>query len=703
MSKKSNELRTVVEAPFHGEPIKIESGWVAKQADGAVVISQGDTVVLVTMCSAAAKPDQNFFPMVVEYQEKSYAAGKIPGGFFKREGRPAEGEILTCRLIDRPIRPMFPDGFMDEVQIICTVLSADGVHSPNILAMTGASAALHISDLPFEGPMAALRIGRVDGKLIINPNPEQSENLELDFTVAGTSDAIVMVEGGAKFVPEEEVLDALYFGHQELQKLIQLQDELRSKVGKEKVEFVPVEKDQTIVAKVAELATSRVEEATQIKDKKERNTTLKEIKEEVVAALIEEFPESEQDISDEVSSIIKKTVRVRTVKEKVRIDGRGLADVRYVECEVSAIPRAHGSALFTRGETQAIVTTTLGTSVDAQRIDSLTESGERNFMLHYNFPPYSTGEVKMMRSAGRREIGHGALAHRALEPVLPSGDDFPYVVRVVSDVTESNGSSSMASVCGGSLSLMDAGVKIAKPVAGVAMGLIKEDNDYAVLTDILGDEDHLGDMDFKVCGTEDGITALQMDIKCDGLDRDTMSRALNQAKDGRLHILSKMGEALTEAREEYNQYAPRIDTIKINPDKIRDVIGPGGKTIRSITESCDVKIDITDDGVVSIASSDKDASERAKEIIMGLTEEPEVGKIYCGVVKRIADFGAFVEILPGTDGLVHISQFTEERIDSVSDFVKEGDEIMVVILDIDKQGRIRLSHKEVPEEQRQIA
>jgi len=637
--------------------------------------------------------------LVVDYQEKFYAAGKIPGGYLKREARPGEHEVLTSRLIDRPIRPLFPDYYMDEIQVMATVLSADGEHSPDMLAITGCSAALHISDIPFLGPLAGVRVGRISGKLVANPTRSEMERSDIDLIIAGTKDAIVMVEGGAQMVPEPEILDALFFGHDELQKLIQLQEELRVKLGKPKLEFVPPPADVELSAKIKTVLGSRLANALAIVAKQERNAAVDALQAEIVAANTAGVAEVDlkkvtRKVKDEFHKLVSESVRERVLSEGIRIDGRGLADVRHVECEVGIIPRAHGSALFTRGETQAFVTTTLGTSTDAQRIDSLFPTKDRLFMLHYNFPPYSTGEVKMLRSTGRREVGHGALAERALRQVLPAQEKFPYVVRVVSDITESNGSSSMASVCGGSLSMMDAGVPIENAVAGVAMGLIKEGDRVAVLTDILGDEDHLGDMDFKVCGTKSGVTSLQMDIKCDGLNRAIMDRALQQARDGRLHILNVMNESLSTHRSKLSQYAPTIETIKISPDKIRDVIGPGGKTIRSITESTGVKIDISDDGTVNIASANAEASKRAIDIIMGLTEEAEIGKIYCGVVKRITDFGAFVEILPGTDGLLHISQLAHERVERVSDIVKEGDEVMVRVLDIDKQGRIRLSRKE---------
>ena len=697
--KTSANSRVSVEIPFHGTtPLSIESGWVAKQANGAVIVRQGETMVLVTVCTGPSRMGQDFFPLTIEYQEKTYAAGRIPGGFFKREGRLSESEILTCRIIDRPIRPLFTDGFLDEVQVIATVLSADGVHSPDMLALCGASAALHISSLPFQGPIAGVRVGRINGQLVINPSRKDFDKSDLEFIVAGTREAIVMVEGGAQMVPESEVLEALYFGHAELQKVIELQEELRRKVGVPKMEFAAPAVDAALHESIKGVVGNRIEDALNIRGKHERRDALSAVTKDVLAALAEKFPERDKEIKDIVHDLVNLAARLQIVKKKVRLDGRGTRDVRPIECQVGVIPRAHGSALFTRGETQAFVTTTLGTSDDSQRIDNLTEQYEKPFMLHYNFPPYSTGEVKMLRGAGRREIGHGALAERALRRVLPSQKDFPYVIRVVSDITESNGSSSMASVCGGSMSLMEAGVKLSAPVGGVAMGLIKEGNDVEVITDILGDEDHFGDMDFKVCGTTTGITALQMDIKCTGLSKDTMFKALEQAKEARLHILGEMAKAITEGRSELSKYAPTIKTIKISPDKIRDIIGPGGKTIRSITETTGVKIDISDDGTVSIASPDGEASRRAIEIIMGLTEEAEIGRVYTGMVKRITDFGAFVEILPGTEGLVHISQLAHERVEQVSDIVREGDEVQVRVLDIDKQGRIRLSRKEALED-----
>ena len=699
MSEKlSEQLRVTVSTPFHSSEISMETGWIAKQADGAVMVRQGDTMVLVTVCTKPANPNQDFLPLVVEYQEKTYAAGRIPGGYIKREGRPAESEILTCRLIDRPVRPLWPEGFFDEVQIICTVLSADGVHSPDVLAISGASAALHISSLPFIGPIAAVRVGRVAGKLIANPTKEELKQSDLDFIIAGSKEAIVMVEGGANIVPESEILDALYFGHQEAQKLIALQDELRTKVGKPKAEVTPPTPDQAITARVKQLAETELYRINGIHNKLERRDAMKAMGETVKTTLAAEFPERDNEVKKIYEDLLYVVSRNKIIRDKVRIDGRTPTQVRPIECQTGFLPRTHGSALFTRGETQAIVSTTLGTGDDSQTIENLGERTEKSFMLHYNFPPYSTGEVKMLRGTGRREVGHGALAERALRPVVPGGKENPYVIRIVSDITESNGSSSMASVCGGSMSMMDAGISIAEPVGGVAMGLIKEGNDVVVLTDILGDEDHFGDMDFKVCGTTRGITAIQMDIKCTGLSKETMTQALEQAKAGRLHILGEMAKTITAARPELSPFAPQITVIKINPDKIRDVIGSGGKTIRSITESTGVKIDISDDGTVQIASPDGIAAKKAIEIIKSLTEEAEVGRIYSGLVKRIMDFGAFVEILPGTEGLLHISQIASERVERVTDYLKEGDEVPVRVLEIDRQGRIRLSRKEALDE-----
>ena len=695
---RSAEARVRVELPFHGTTLSIESGWLAKQAAGAAIVRAGDTIVLATACSGPARADQGFFPLVVEYQEKAYAGGRIPGGFIKREGRPGDHEILVSRLIDRPLRPLFPEGYLDELQVICTVLSSDGENHPDMLAICAASAALHISPLPFLGPIAAVRVGRMNGNLVINPSPKDFDKLDVNLVVAAKRDAIVMVEGGAEMVPEKEILDALFFGHEEIKKIIELEEELRAKVGKPKQEFVPPEVDQALNSKVTALATPRLEDALSISEKLERRDAVKAIEEETIAALAEEFPEKDNGIKSIIDEIVSQIARGRILKSKKRIDGRGPRDVRPIECEAGVLPRTHGSGLFTRGETQALVTTTLGTSTDVQRTDTLLSQADKSFMLHYNFPPYSVGEVKMLRGPGRREVGHGALAERSLRVVLPGDKEFPYVVRIVSEVLESNGSSSMATVCGGTLALLDAGVPIKAPVAGVAMGLIKEGGEVEVITDILGDEDHFGDMDFKVCGTKEGVTGLQMDIKCDGLTRDILDKALEQAREARLHILGEMSKAIDQPRPEMSPYAPRIMTIHINPDKIRDLIGPGGKTIQSITASTGAKIDISDNGDVVVASVDEASRKRAIEIILGITEEAEIGRIYTGVVKRITDFGAFVEILPGTEGLVHISQLSHERVREVSDVVREGDEVQVRVLDIDRQGRIRLSRKEAMDE-----
>jgi polyribonucleotide nucleotidyltransferase len=686
-----------VQREFHGRTLKIESGRIAKQAAGSALVTYGETMVLVTACYGPEK-DVDFFPLTVDYFEKTYAAGKIPGGFFRREGKLSEKETLVSRLIDRPCRPLFPENFHREVQVIATVLSADDENDPDTLAMIGASAALTVSDLPFEGPMSGVRVGRINGKLTINPKQSELAHSDLNFIVAGTKDAIVMVEGGAQEVPEADVLGALFFAHEQLQVVNEMQLELQSKVGKPTMEIKAKEYDEALYASMMKFVTPKLAEAIKIREKLARRDAVSAAK----AALVAEFVKADDANAAAVSKLVGKAfedthynvVRDLALNEGVRLDGRNTTTVRPINIEVGFLPRTHGSALFTRGETQSIVVSTLGTEQEAQRIDSLMGDASKTFMLHYNFPPFSVGETKPMRGPGRREIGHGALAERAVRAILPDTKQFPYVIRIVSEITESNGSSSMATVCGSSLSLMDAGVPIKAPVAGVAMGLIKNESKYVVLTDILGDEDHLGDMDFKVCGTEKGITALQMDIKIKGLDREIMDKAMNQARDGRLHILSEMNKAIQASRPDLSRYAPRIVIIKINPDKIRDVIGPGGKTIRSITESCGVKMEVTDDGTVSIASNDNNKVKNAIAIIESLTQEAVVGKVYRGIVKRLADFGAFVEILPGTDGLVHISQISEEKIRRVDDVLAEGDEVMVKVLEIDRQGKIRLSMKE---------
>ena len=686
-----------VEIDFHGNKISFESGRIARQAGGSVLVKSADSIVLVTACVGDERP-LNFLPLTIDYVEKTYAGGKIPGGFFKREGRLGEKETLTSRFIDRPIRPMFPKGFRHDLQVSATVMSADPTVDTDVLALCGASAALTISEAPFEGPVAGVRVIRKNGELKINPTMEDADSSELNFIVAGTKDAIVMVEGGAQEVPESEILDALFYAHDELQHIIKMQEDLQAKVGKEKIEFVPVELNAELKAKVLELGKDKIIEAVQVEGKFGRGKATKEVRNSIIAELVAEDDPEADEKTDEIKEIFSKVhselVRDMVLSTNKRMDGRDFSTVRDINIDLNLLPRAHGSSLFTRGETQAIVVATLGTEEEGQRIDALVgDSSKKNFMLHYNFPPFSVGEVRPLRGPGRREIGHGALAERALKAVLPDPSDFPYVIRIVSEITESNGSSSMASVCGGSLSMMAAGVPLKAPVAGIAMGLIAEGDKHAVLTDILGDEDHLGDMDFKVCGTEAGITALQMDIKIKGLKKEVMIAALEQAKDARLHILNEMNAAI-QAPGEMSDYAPKIVTLKINPDKIRDIIGPGGKTIRSITESCGVKIDISDDGTVNVSGTDGMGLKSALEIVESLTAEAEVGKVYKGVVKRIADYGAFVEILPGTDGLVHISQLSDERVRSVSDFVSEGDEILVKVLGIDRQGKIRLSHKD---------
>ncbi len=689
-----------VEADFHGRRLSIETGRVAKQAGGAVLVQFGETVVLVT-ATASRSPREgiDFFPLTCDYVEKTFAAGKIPGGFFKREGRQAEKEILTSRLIDRPTRPLFPKGFRCETQVIATVLSHDRENDPDMLSILGASAALSLSDIPWNGPIAAVRVGRVGGSPVINPTTTQLADSDLNLIVAASRDAIVMVEGGARMLPEAQLLEALFAAHAAAQPLIDMQEELLRQAGKPKRHVEPPARDVALEAAVQESALPKLRAALAKSVKQERYAALDETHEETELALGGDDPVRRKLVGDLVDNLKKHAVREAIIRDGRRLDGRGLADVRPITCEVDVLPRTHGSALFTRGETQALVVTTLGTSSDEQKIDALIGEHYKKFMLHYNFPPFSTGETKFLRGPGRREIGHGALAERALAPVLPDEGDFPYTIRIVSEVLESNGSSSMATVCGGSLSLMQAGVPVTSAVAGVAMGLIKEGDEVRVLSDILGDEDHLGDMDFKVAGTRDGVTAVQMDIKIGGVTRAIMQQALEQAREARLHILGKMDEALPSPRPELSTYAPRIVTLRIKTDRIRDLIGPGGKTIRGIVEETGCKIDVEDDGTVLVASSDGASMQRAIDIIRGLTAEAEVGKIYRGTVRRVVDFGAFVEILPGTDGLVHISQLANERVRQVTDVVREGDVIDVKVLEVDKSGKIRLSRKEALREQ----
>jgi polyribonucleotide nucleotidyltransferase len=688
-----------VEVDFHGRPLSIEVGRMAKQADGAALVRYGETVVLVTAVAAKdLKLDTDFFPLTVDYQEKTFAAGKIPGGFFKREGRPSEKEILTCRLIDRSIRPLFAEGLRCETQVIATVLSADRENDPDVVAMLGTSIALHVSDIPFNGPLAGVRIGRIDGRWVMNPTQSQLEQSDVDIFLSGSRDAIVMVEGGAQVVPEEEILEALFAGHEAIQPLLQIQEEIRREIGKPKRHVPLAQLDHAVARRVEDLALTRLRQALEVPEKLERYKRIAEVKGEVVPLALAEFPDKQKDIKGAFEELKRNVFRGLVIQKERRIDGRGLKDVRPITCETGVLPRTHGSALFTRGETQALVVTTLGTTSDEQRVDALIGEHFKKFMLHYNFPPFSVGEVKFLRGPGRREIGHGNLAERALVPVLPAEDGFPYTIRIVAEILESNGSTSMATVCGGSLSLMDAGVPVAAPVAGIAMGLIKEGEHVRVLSDILGDEDHLGDMDFKVAGTADGVTSLQMDIKISGVNREVMHQALHQAKEGRLHILGIMNATLPAARTSVSGHAPRIITLRVRPEKIREIIGPGGKVIRGIIEATGVKMDVEDDGTVTIASIDAAASQKAVEMVQRIAAEAEIGKIYKGTVRKIVEFGAFVEILPGTDGLVHISQLAPERVRKVSDVLKEGDEVMVKVLEIDKQGKIRLSRKEALEE-----
>jgi polyribonucleotide nucleotidyltransferase len=680
--------------------LSLETGKVARQAGGAVIVSLGETSVLVTVVGKKnVQPGQGFFPLTVNYQERTYSAGKIPGGFFKREGRPSEKETLTSRLIDRPLRPLFPKGFLNEVQVIATVVALDPAIDPDIPAMIGAAAALAISGIPFNGPIAGARVGYIDGAYVLNPSKAQLQTSSLDLIVAGTESAVLMVESEASELPEEVMLGSVMFGHEQLQTAINLIKELQAEAGKEPWDWSLPEKDGSIYDEVKANAYAGIQAAYTISDKLERQDQLSVIRDAAVEALAgEESDFSSEDVKSTFAKLEKELVRGRIIAGEPRIDGRDTKTVRKVTVETTVLPRVHGSALFTRGETQAIVVATLGAERDSQMIDAVEGEYRDRFMLHYNFPPFCVGETGFVGSPKRREIGHGKLAKRGIQAVMPSAEEFPYVVRVVSEITESNGSSSMASVCGTSLALMDAGVPIKAPVAGIAMGLIKEENGYAVLTDILGDEDHLGDMDFKVAGTEKGITALQMDIKIEGINEEIMRTALAQARDGRLTILETMNANLSTHREEMSEFAPRIITIKINSDKIRDVIGKGGATIRALTEETGAVIDIQDDGTVMIFSSDFNAGQEALRRIEQITAEIEVGQIYEGRVAKLMDFGAFVTILPGKDGLVHISQISDERVENVSDKLTEGDLIQVKVLEVDRQGRIRLSMKAVHED-----
>ncbi len=677
--------------------VSLETGEIARQADGAVIIDMEGTSLLVTVVAKKEPSGGDFFPLTVNYQEKAYAAGKIPGGFFKREGRPSEQETLTSRLIDRPIRPLFPEGYTNEVQIIATVISLNPEINPEIPALLGSSAALAVSGLPFNGPVGAARVGYKDGEYLLNPSVTAIKDSQLELVVAGTQQAVLMVESEADRLSEEVMLGSVLFGHEQMQTAIQAIKEFAEQVNPTSIEWAAPEVDSELQKLVSEEVEAKIAEAYQIAEKLVRQETLKEIRNSVVEKLTADERYEESDIRGIIENLEKKIVRGSILTDKKRIDGRDLDTVRPISIRTGVVSRAHGSALFTRGETQALVVATLGTERDAQVIDALAGEYREPFMLHYNFPPFCVGETGFVGSPKRREIGHGRLAKRGVKAVLPNMEEFPYVVRVVSEITESNGSSSMASVCGTSLALMDAGVPVKAPVAGIAMGLIKENEEFAVLSDIMGDEDHLGDMDFKVAGTEEGITALQMDIKIEGITSEIMEKALQQAKAGRLHILGEMNKSLPVTRLEMSDFAPRIITIKIDPSKIREVIGKGGATIRGITEQTGASVDLTDDGIVKIASVDKAAGEEAKRIIEEITAEVEVGKTYEGKVVRLMDFGAFVTILPGKDGLVHISQISDERVEKVSDKLSEGDIVKVKVLEIDRQGRVRLSMKATEE------
>ena len=696
--------KQVFELDWAGRPLVIETGQLAKQANGSALIRYGETAVLATAVASKEPRGLDFFPLTVNYEERQYAVGKIPGGFIKREGRPSEHATLTSRLIDRPIRPLFPEGFRNDVQIMTTVLSVDQEASPEMAAMLGASIALCISDIPFDGPIAGVQIGRVDGEFVVNPTPEQLEAGDLDLIVAGTKDAINMVEAGANEVSEEVVLDAILFGHKEIVRLIEFQEEITEKVGKEKVTFDLFEVDEEIRAEVLEMAEARMIEAIQTEEKLAREAAIDEVKDEVIAAFEERAEEDElmmKHVTTALDDIVKDEVRRLITEEKIRPDGRKPDEIRPIDTEVNMLPRTHGSGLFTRGQTQALSVCTLGPLGEAQMIDGLGLEDEKRFMHHYNFPNYSVGETGPVRGPGRREIGHGALGERALLAVLPDEETFPYAIRCVAEVLESNGSSSQASICASSMAMMDAGVPLKAPVAGIAMGLIKEGEHYSVLTDIQGMEDFLGDMDFKVAGTEKGITALQMDIKIDGLSSDILTEALEQARQGRLFILEKMAEAIDTPRETLSTYAPKIERMQIDPDKIREVIGPGGKVINKIIDETGVKIDTEQDGTIYISSVDAEMNAKAQEIIANIVREAKVGEYYLGKVKRIEKFGAFLEIFPGQDGLLHISEIQEKRTEKVEDVLKMGDEVLVKVIEVDNRGRVNLSRKAVLKEERE--
>ena len=699
-------MSNVFSTDFAGRNFSIKANYVAAQADGSALVYYGDTVVLVTAVSLkSVREGVDFLPLTVDYQEKTFAAGKIPGGFFKREGRNNEREVLTSRIIDRAIRPLFPKGYYSETQIVATVLSVDKENDSDVAAMIGASAALEMSDAPFKGPIAGVRVGRIGGELVANAPAEKMKESEMNLFLVGRKVTpgragrpydveLVMMEGEANEVAEDIIIDAINFGLEAVRPVIDLQDKIRAEIGKAKRPVVDVAPDAELLARVRAEALTGLKEGYSIARKLERYSKLGDVRE----AVIKSIGAGDAALSKKVAAIIEhlesRILRDMIIQEKKRIDGRSSTDIRPITSEVGILPRTHGSALFTRGETQALAVLTLGTSADEQRMDYIAGEERRSFMLHYNFPPYSVGEAKSLRSPGRREIGHGALARKALVPILPSAESFPYTIRIVSEIMASNGSSSMASVCGGILSLMDGGVPVKDIVAGIAMGLLKEGDEVVILSDILGDEDHAGDMDFKVCGTEKGVTAMQMDIKIDGLTEDILRKALAQARAGRIHIIGKIRETMTAPRADISLYAPRITTVKVKEDQVRTVIGSGGKNIRQIISETGVTIDVEDDGTVTIASADAEAAARAVAMVKWLTEEAEVGKIYRGTVKKIVDFGAFVEILPGTEGLLHISQIAKERIAKVTDVLQEGDEVMVKVLEVDKSGKIRLSRKE---------
>ena len=697
-------MRHAVECEIAGRTLRLETGRIARLADGAIWATYGDTVILATaVASHTAKPDLDFLPLTVNYLEKAYSAGKIPGGYFKREGAPSEKEVLTSRLIDRPIRPLIPAGFCYETQVMASVLSIDHSMTSELVGLTAASAALAISDVPFGGPLAGVRIGRVNGRLTVNPSLRDLESSELDLVVAGTHEAIMMVEAGAKQLSESVMLEALELAHAEIRNIVATIVELQTAVGRPKRSIPVAEVSKELPAQVKTLVAAPIREAVCIPNKTERQQRF----DQILADAVEQFGQEDAARRTRIKALYReceyREVREMILEKKIRADGRGPADIRPITCETGLLPRAHGSALFTRGETQSLAVVTLGTTEDEQRIDALEGEYFRAFMLHYNFPPFCVGETRPLRSPGRREVGHGKLAARALQSILPDKEAFPYTIRIVSDILESNGSSSMATVCGGSLALMDAGVPIAKPVAGIAMGLIKEGDRVLILSDILGLEDHLGDMDFKVTGTRDGVTALQMDIKIQGITTDLMRQALEQARVGRLHILEKMQESLAAPRESLAPYAPRIFTLQIKTDKIRDVIGPGGKVIRGIIAECGVKVNVNDAGLVTIAAVDESSANKAIDMVNRLTEEVEVGKTYQGTVRKIVEFGAFVEILPNVDGLVHISQLAQHRVKSVADELAEGEVVMVKVLEVDRQGKVRLSRKDVVSDAEQAA